>query len=314
MVTSSTLARFTLAAACLLFGNSLSAGAEPEPATSAWNMLRYEASGMLGSTNTGVKLLESSPRELLTATPKPLLGVTLQQDPRHVLVMDIQATGKALGKKHQSSVRIWFDAASGAVFLRDKLRSGKDPYRKVYRFADNGAFRIKQQPSSGDEARKPAQQWNKIKNSTYSYDLDDSGCDTVTDPALLLYLLSVRQAVPPSPRCVFFDDTLYKVSFIDQGREQIAVSYSDQTDSNNARDVDGSRTVRHYRLEVTPLQSGAESGDFELFELRGDIIVTLDLETGIPLQLAGHRSGVGHITIPVAELQRRTVIAGPGSP
>jgi hypothetical protein len=184
----------------------------------------------------------------------------------------------------------------------------------VYRFADNGASRVKQQPSSGDEAMKPAQQWSKVKNSTYSYDLDDSGCDTVTDPALLLYLLSVRQAVPPAPRCVFFDDTLYKVSFIDQGREEIAVSYSDQTDSNNARDVDGSRTVRHYRLEVTPLQPGAESGDFELFELRGNIIVTLDLETGIPLQLTGDRSGVGRIAIPVVELQRRTVIPGPDRP
>lgn len=309
MVRRPTLVTYTLISACLLCASNLSAGAqpEPEPVATTWKMLTYEASGMLGSSNTRIELLESSLQALQEATPGPLEKVALQQNPGQIVVMDIQATGKAIGKKHQSSVRIWFDAATGAVFLRDKLRSGSDPYRKAYRFAENRASRVKQQPVSRNETDKPVQQWSKIKNSSYPYDLDNSGCDTVTDPAVLLYLLSVERSTPPPARCVFFDDTLYKVSFIDDGEAQLAVSYSDHTDTNNRRDIEDSRTTRHYRLAVSVLTPDTDSSDFEFFELRGNIVVTMDLETGIPLQLAGDRAGVGRITIPVTVLQRRTL-------
>lgn len=304
--------RHVLIAACLLSGSSLSAGAEPGPgpATAAWKKLTYEASGWIGSSNIQIELLKSSPGELQAATPEPLGEVSLQSNPQRILVMDIQARADSVMNKHRSRVRIWFDAASGAVMQREKIRNGKKPYRKVYRFAGNGASRLKQMPRSGDEAGEPVQTWSKIEQSTYPYDLGDTGCATVTDPALILYLLSIRDSHAPStppPRCVFFDDALYRVSFTVRDGERLPVSYRDNTDDNNARDVSDSRAVRHYQLGVAPLTPGANRKDFELFELRGNIVITMDPQAGIPVQLAGDRSGMARITVPLVGLQRLTV-------
>ena len=302
--------KHVLIVACLLSGSSLSAGAEPGAATATWKKLTYEASGWIGSSNIQIELLESSPRELQAATPEPLGEAPLQSDPQRILVMDIQARADSAISKHRSRVRIWFDAASGAVMQREKIRSGKKPYRKVYRFAENGASRLKQMPRSRDEAGEPAQTWSKTRQSTYPYDLQDTGCATVTDPALILYLLSTRDSHAPStppPRCVFFDDALYRVSFTVRDGERLPVSYRDNTDGKNAQDVSDSRAVRHYRLGVAPLTPGADRKDFELLELRGDIVITMDPQAGIPVQLAGDRPGVARITIPLIELQRLTV-------
>lgn len=130
MVTSPTFVRYALASGLLLFANSLSAGAEPEPGTTSWKELTYETSSWKGSSNTRIALRPSSPQDLRTATPGPLKDVPLQKKPAQILVMDIQARGNVFGKEHQSSIQLWFDAATGAVFLRDKIRPGNEPYRK----------------------------------------------------------------------------------------------------------------------------------------------------------------------------------------
>ncbi len=301
-----TFTRYMLIAVCLLSGNSLAAREESSPAMPAWKKLVYEGS-MLGlRSRIQIEVLKSSPQELRAATPALLEDVPLQRNPQHVLVMDIQAKGS---NRYLSSTRIWFDAGTGAVLQHEKTRTGKNPKRKVFRFTKEGASRIRQEPGSDREAGMPVHTWSKIKPSFYPYDLKDAGCDTVTTPSVLLYLLSLddtgAESSPP-PRCVFFDGALYRVSFEDQGSEQLTVSYRDNTNAKTV-DVQGPRKVRRYRLGIAPLTPGTGKDAFELFELRGNIAIMMD-SAGIPLQLDGERS-LGRISAPLTSLQKWTATA-----
>jgi hypothetical protein len=55
---------------------------------------------------------------------------------------------------------------------------------------------------------------------------------------------------------------------------------------------------------VEPVTPGAERSDFEFLELRGDIVIYLDVASRIPVLLSGERSGFGRLDIPLVRISR----------
>jgi hypothetical protein len=194
------------------------------------------------------------------------------------------------------------------VLQRDKLRPGKNPYRKIYRFADDGAFRIRLEPANHAEAEQSSEHWTKIKESFYAYDGASSGCAAVSEPTLLLYrvpVLDLETGGKAVSECVFLDDSLYRVRLEPQGRELREVDYSLSAGGAERR-VTGNRDVVKVALRVEPLTRGADRADFELLELRGDIAIYLDAVSRVPVALSGERSGFGRIDIPLVRMQAAT--------
>jgi hypothetical protein len=274
----------------------------PEP---GWIRLEYEAKAMAGRVSTSLALADASfgelsapPYQVLADAPAPLPAA-------RILVLRVEGSAKALLGGYTSEGRIWFDAQTGAVLQRDKLRPGKKPYRKIYRFGGDGAFRVRLEPGNQAEAERSPERWTKIRETFYPYDRAGSGCAVVSEPTLLLYrapLLDLETGGKAVSECVFLDDSLYRVRLEPQGRELRDVDYT-VTAGGAERRVTGNREVVKVALRVEPLTQGAQRADFELLELRGDIAIYLDADSRVPVALSGERSGFGRMDIPLVRMQ-----------
>jgi hypothetical protein len=127
--------------------------------------------------------------------------------------------------------------------------------------------------------------------------MERAGCDTITVPALLLVLLPrLEAAARDVSHCVFASDALYRVWLEPQGSETLKVDYT-LTVGADSRRVSSRRLLEKVALRIEPVSPGAEAADFELLELRGDIILYLDRKTGLPVQVTGSRSLLKDIDI-----------------
>ena len=226
--------------------------------------------------------LPANPPAPLTASRPALLEIT------------------ALADDSTTELRIWFDAVTGAVLQRDRLRPGPEGSRKIYRFGRAGANRLRLAPASRDQAQAPADSWSLRRETSYAYDMERAGCETITVPALLLVLLPRLEAEARGvSRCVFASDALYRVWLEPQGSASIEVDYSLTVGAESQR-VRGRHLLEKIALRIEPVSPDAEPADFELLELRGDIILYLDRASGLPVQITGSRSLLKEISIPLS--------------
>lgn len=304
--------RLSLAAVMLLAALSCRAGEEtpPEPAAmvaglphAGWSSLKYEASGMAGSVSTVLELTESSAEEMQAMRDSALENPPDQTLASHIMLLDISARAASLLKDSVTQGKIWFDPGNGAVLQRDRLHPGRNGTHKIYRFGNRGALRIRREPRNRDEAARPPEDWTRTKRSFYPYDMAGTRCDAVSDPTLLLYLVSAREISTGNEavyQCLFFDDALYRVWLRPMGSELLAVDYFLQSGTTVQR-ITGLREVLRVSLRVEPLGKGADSENFELMELRGAIAIYLDTATRLPVQISGERSVFGKLDIGLVE-------------
>jgi hypothetical protein len=314
--TAGTVAReWMLRTALLAFLLPLSlyshAGGEPLPVTQGsppgvgWTMLRFEASRFGVSLTTTLDLGESSRRDM-QARPYAALGNEgFQQVPGKVMRLDIHALAESALERYRTEGHVWFAAGSIAVLQRDRLKPGPGGSRKVYRYAEDGATRIRVEPDSRQQGKQPPVDWTRIKRSFYPYDLATAGCDFVTSPELLIYRASSRD---PSnggrPLCVFNDDALYRVWLVPSVETRPIVDYTVNA-GGAVQKVGGSRRVLKLSLRVEPISPGADPAVFELLELRGAIVIYLDAGNGLPVLISGERAGVGELDIRLVEANLR---------
>ena len=297
----------------LLASLSCQAGGESLPASKApaasglpdagWVSLRYSAKGMTGSVSTSLILAEPLWEDMLAPPYTALDNTAFQTKADHLMLLIFRASAESLFGGYSTEGKIWFDGGSGAVLQRDKLRPGRKGSRKIYRFGTEGASRIRLKPMNRVEAEQPSEDWSRIKESFYPYDIAGSGCDNVSEPALLLYLLpsmDLGEGKKPVYRCLFFDDALYRVWLEPDGSEMHHVDYSVKS-GGVTRQVSGEQETLKVSLRVEPITEGADSADFELLELRGDIAIHLDAVTRLPVILTGERSGLGRLTVGLVE-------------
>jgi hypothetical protein len=308
------VSRFYLAAATLLLFQSVTAGEEP-PALPAelptahpgatWNRLHYSAEGGIGSISTILELTSTSLQDMQSPPYTALANTAFQIIASPLLRIDIQARATSLFGDSGTQGTLWFDPATGAVLQRDKLRPGRKGSRKIYRFGSDGALRLRLEPRDRAEAEQPSDEWSRVKESFFAYDLVDSGCEFVSDPILLLYLVSLPEYIDANrgvQTCLFFDDALYRVRLEPQGSEWLDVNYAVNSAAGRRR-VQGRRESLKLLLWVEPLTAGADRADFELLELRGTIAIHLDTESRLPLQVSGERSGLGRLRIALVEAE-----------
>lgn len=298
----------------MLFLASLSCLAGEEPVTTAtiqatewpvavWTSLKYEASGAAGNVSTSLDLSASSAGEMQSHSHTALETLPIQNPPSRIMQLVIHGRAQSLFGNSGTRGRIWFDPDSGAVLQNDRLRQGKKPSHKLYRFGLDGAFRIRLDPENRAEAQRPSSDWTTLKESFYPYDPAAAGCEMVSHPALLLYLAANRD-FQDNRRvveiCVFRDGGLYRVRLDPAGNETLVVDYALHRGGTTMA-IGGLRDTLKLTLGVEPVSPGADPGDFELLELRGAIAIHLDTITGVPVRITGERSMLGRIGIGLVE-------------
>ena len=288
---------------CQAGGEALpvSAVTEGVPPEVNWISLRYAANRLGVSLTTTLELAQSSRREM-QAPPYAAFGnATFQAVAGGILRLDVHAHAETALDNYNTEGRVWFAPGSIAVLQRDRLKPGPGGSRKTYRYAGDGAFRIRLEPNSREEGGQPPANWTKLKQNFYPYDLHVAGCDVVTSPELLLYRASSRDPVGGGiAHCVFVDDALYRVWLEPRGEALRPVGYAVKAGAA-LREVSGDRKTLKLSLRIEPITAGADPAAFELLELRGAIAIYLDTASRLPVLITGERAGVGELGVGLVE-------------
>jgi hypothetical protein len=304
------ISRLPLCAFLLCLPLLCQSGGEPLPATAItaagppavnWTRLRYAASRFGVNLSTTLELERSSRGEMQGPPYSAFRNEPFQITPDVVMRLDIHAHAQTMLDSYDTEGHAWFAPGSLAVLQRDRLKPGPDGSRKIYRFAGDGAFRIRLEPKGRNEGGQPPANWTKIKQNFYPYDLLAAGCDRVTTPELLLYRASSRDPVNGGkPLCVFVDDALYRVWMESQGEMLRPVDFAVKT-GGKTQGVSGNRKLLKFTLRVEPITPGADPAAFELLELRGAIAIYIDADTRLPVLITGERAAAGELDIGLVE-------------
>jgi hypothetical protein len=290
------------------------AGGEPVPVTADaaearpqvnWTSLRYAANRFGVSLSTTLRLAGSSRQDMQAPPYLALRNEPFQSGADGVLRLDIQAHAETAFDDYDTQGQVWFASGSIAALQRERLKPGADGSRKIYRFAPDGAFRVRLEPNGREEGARAPANWTRQKRNFYPYDLAAAGCDLATTPELLLYLASTRDPGNGGiPRCVFVDDALYRVWLVPGGEVSRPVDFVEKT-GGAARRISGARRTLRLSLRVEPATPGADPAAFELLELRGAIALYIDAETRLPVLITGERAGAGELDVGLVEAVMR---------
>jgi hypothetical protein len=286
------------------------AGGEPSPAAALtdvgppevnWTSLRYAANRFGVSLSTTLELDPSSREDMLVPPYSAFRNEPFQIVPDVVMRLDIHAHAETMLDSYNTEGRVWFAPGGLGVLQRDRLKPGPGGSRKIYRFAGDGAFRIRLEPNGRNEGRQSPANWTKIKQNFYPYDLLAAGCDRVTTPVLLLYRASSRDPVNGGkPLCAFVDDALYRVWLESRGEVPRPVDYAVKS-GGTMHEFSGNRRTLKLSLRVVPITPGADPAAFELLELRGAIAIYIDADTRLPVLITGERAGAGELDVGLVE-------------
>ncbi|MEE8526881.1 MAG: hypothetical protein V3T72_23350 [Thermoanaerobaculia bacterium] len=276
-----------LAAAAAVAGGS---GARPrellDPGRVPWTRLELEARKFFTKARTEIVL--TSPAGLgrqLIASPR---GAALQpQGPLALLELRAAFAGR------RSETSVWFDPRQAAVLQRLKLRPGKKGYQKTYRFTEDGVYSHRRSPLDSRQGAGPVEGWGKVEEAFYPYPERHRECGPISEPELLLYMISAAGTEKPFHTCSFSDKTLHHVELKPRGTVSLDVDYATGSDGRQSRRR-GRVEVEHVVLQARPVDAGS-GDDFEFLGLEGDVDIFLDGR--IPVEVAGRLPGLGRIRI-----------------
>ena len=206
------------------------------------------------------------------------------------------------------SNQVLFEPNQAAALYRVRLRRGKDDIKRTYWFSREGVHRLRTKPSTKREASRDPAKWTDARTSFYPYDLTQLGCPHVTDPMLLIYLLSaahIDKSGDSLSLCVFGKQQLHRLRLRVEGLQTLEVDYSENREEGEVRKkgkVDGLRIT----LEAQPLQSDLKNTEnFSFLGFHKDITIDIDPELRIPLQISGRIPTIGAVALKLSGVSMR---------
>ena len=227
-----------------------------------WQSLRYSGSVLVGEFSA---TLDLSPARSHT-----------EEAPRWVAELRTRMRSKLLPDK-EATIRAWFDPANAVVDRFEKLTLGRGPSFKRFLFREDGVERFRKEPHSGEDPRRH-ETWLDERSSFVPFDTASHGCQLVSDPGVLVYLVSFgpgRWQEDPGA-CVVSGKTLYRISLAERGRAVRELRYRVRGEQDLVR-VGRTPTTR-YEVVGTPV-----AGETDEPITRMDIVV--DDETALPFKI-----------------------------
>jgi len=201
---------------------------------------------------------------------------------------------------------VWFNPEDAAALGRIRLRRGNDDFKKAYRFTEQGVFRHRREPQNQQETKKQPEKWTDVKETFYSYNLDQLGCPNVTERLVLIYIASaaeISKSRQPLSFCVFGKRQLFHVRFKPQGFHSLKVDFIEKNQQNEIRRQGEVEAIK-IALEAQPLASDLEKVEnFSFLGFQEDIAIFIDPASNLPIQLSGKIPKVGNVTIKLREVR-----------
>lgn len=221
--------------------------------------------------------------------------------------MDLRTTiDPIVGPTVRLDKQVWFCPENADAFQSIWMRLGEDDYKRTFRFTRQGAYRVQREPANQQEAELPSEEWTKIRNSFYPYSLDSWRCKQVSEPSVLIYLVSaspISEGNIPAHFCIFYKRQLHDVRLIPRGSEALEVDYVEKSGENLIRTNGAVKAVR-VSLNAASSQADEEDGEsFSFLGLKEDIEIFLDPQSRIPLMVRGVIPLAGRVELKLREIR-----------
>ncbi len=284
-----------------------SSALELDPAHIPWSRLVFQAASGIASAETEVRLAPVSAvrlkSSLLTVANEP--SPSLPEADALMLSVVTNASSKLpLMRDKTWDTQVWFRPGNASALQRTRLKTGNDPDAKTFRHLPNGVQRVRAEPKNSDEAKRPPDAWSKTRSTFHPYGPARADCPQVLDPAALFYVLSaieMSQGDPPLTLCVFNKKALYQVDIHAAGSERMPVSYTQRRGATEER-VETETEVLTIAISSRPLEPVAQKPEpFEFFEMRGDVQISFDPASRLPVQVRGTVKNIGETTFRLSE-------------
>jgi hypothetical protein len=280
-----------------------------DPGQVLWSRLYFRAKRAVVDVKVDVLLAPFSTAEFESVwrthpqfIPQPSLGQEVYTINVHRVIDHIFSRPVTL------SNQVLFEPTQAAAFYRVRLRQGKDDIKRTYWFSRKGVHRLRTRPSTKGEGSGDPEKWTDARTSFYPYDLTQLGCPQVTDPMLLIYLLSAAHMDKSGDSlslCVFGKQQLHRLRMQVEGLQALEVDYFENREEGNLRKKGKVNSLR-ITLEAEPLQADLkEAENFSFLGFQKDITIDIDPELRIPLQISGRIPTVGTVSLKLSGVSMR---------
>jgi hypothetical protein len=252
--------------------------------------LTYAASGAFGQLRAELEFQPAAGAELTA-------GAGLEE----AWVADVRMDSKPrLFWDKQTLMRTWFRPGDGEVLHATRLSVGRKSDRKVYRFRQDGAQRVRIEPSHPGEEDLPPGRWTHVKESFHAYSPDALGCSVVSDAAALFFLAASQdfsRGPGEAQHCLFSGKTLYELDIEPLGSGPFDVDYLEVFAKGNPTQRTGVVEALRWRMKARAVAGKLDEGD-------ADLEVYLDAVTGVPLRIGSRMAGLGFLEVDLVRLVR----------
>jgi hypothetical protein len=216
------------------------------------------------------------------------------------MLLTIKATSQGLGAEDKYVERVWFDEHD-VPYRRNRLNLGDAFWMKSYCWEDKGVRRHKVAPGTPAEKKLPATGWSQHTESLYRYPGNLTGCSTISDPALIVYEVSILTSVigqDPFELCVFGKKQLHRLTITQEETLPLEVAYTVRSAELKETVVEGQILPVVYAVTSENMAAANQTPEtFSLFGLQKDIRIYLDPEKGIPVRISGTAGNIGTLEL-----------------
>ena len=279
-----------------------------------WKKLSFRAKRAVVDVKVDVRLAPFSTAEfesIWRSNPKSIPLPSLGQEVYDISVNRI--IEHIFSSPVMLSNQVLFEPDQAAAFYRVRLRRGEDDIKRTYWFSREGVHRLRVKPNTKGEASQDPAKWTDVRKSFYPYDLSRLGCSQVTDPMLLIYLLSAARMEKKGESlslCVFGKQQLHRLRMQVEGLQTLEVDYSVKRGEVEVRKK-GKVDALRVTFKAQPLQSDRkDTENFSFLGFHRDITIDIDPELRIPLQVSGRIPTIGMVALKLSGVS----MGGSGKP
>jgi hypothetical protein len=305
-------ARISLALTLLVAGQTATAFAGDPGWTSSqkaasWTGLIFYHAGMLGKLTVPIQIQSPAPMTdgLLARMGAGFTGSLATAKEMKLMAVEMKAEGLFF-LNEQYAEKIWFHAGDGRAYRRIRWRKGGDPWVKIYAWTEKGVRRQKIQPAGREESKQDPVKWTKTTESFYPHPPDTVSSEVISDPALLLYLLSALDPLnlkSPFEIRVFGKEQLHLLTCRREKSLPLTVSFKTHSSSGVAGT---NTTITPFVFSIEAESPGSQVRNPETFSLLGlqkNIRIYLDPSTHLPVRVSGRNSIWGELILDLSDVR-----------
>jgi len=279
------------------------AGYEPFPRqTLPWSELIFKGSKFFSSLTVTIR--HNSGGQILREFSKDK-GIDLgdcEETAGESELLTVQFSSRVVGLgQGKYEERIWFDKMDAHPYSRIRMSSDEKPWVKSYCWEKKGVRRRKIQPENTSEIDKAPAKWTKHTEAFYMYPGKAAGCKTISDPSLVLVLLSdiVSDGLEANPYeiCVFGKKELHRLTIKEEKSQPRKVAYRERSLSQETA-VEGQIFPLLFSISTENITTDKmEPETFSFLGLQKDIRIYVDPEKRLPVRISGTTSSIGRLVL-----------------